>query len=116
MKAFKIIIILLITCYIGFSCNSSTYDEISVKVDIPTYQANVKPIIENNCLSCHSRAGGQDPTLETYVGVREAAEKGNLICRIDDQSCGSVMPPSGKMPQTNINIIKKWAENGYPNQ
>jgi hypothetical protein len=53
--------------------------------------------------------------METYSQVRAATENGDLICRIDDQSCGSVMPQSGRMPQTNIDIIKKWADNGYPN-
>jgi len=115
MKALKISIILMVVCFIGFSCESSTYEEISGIVTNPTYKANVKVIIDNNCLSCHSAAGGQYPTMETYVQVRDAAENGNMICRIDDQSCGSVMPQSGRMPQTNIDIIKKWAVNGYPN-
>jgi uncharacterized membrane protein len=115
MKALKIIFILMITFYVGFSCDSATYDEISGEVSNPTYTSNVKPIVVNNCLSCHSEAGAQFPTLETYVQVREATENGAVICRIDDQSCGSVMPQSGRMPQTNINTIKKWAANGYPN-
>ena len=115
MKAIKIIILILITCNVGSSCETSTYDEISGEVANPTYTANIKPIIDNNCLTCHSATAGQYPTMETYVQARDAAEIGNMICRIDDQSCGSVMPQSGRMPQTNINTIKKWAANGYPN-
>ncbi len=115
MKALKSTIILAISCYVAFSCDSSTYDEISGQVANPTYRANVKTIIDNNCLSCHSALAGQYPTMETYAEVREAAESGSMICRIDDQSCGSVMPQSGRMPQTNINTIKKWAANGFPN-
>jgi hypothetical protein len=53
--------------------------------------------------------------METYTQVRDAAENGNMICRIDDQSCGTVMPQSGRMPQSTINIIKNWVANGYPN-
>lgn len=115
MKAFKIIIALLGIFYIVLSCESSTYEEISGVVTNPTYKANVKVIIDNNCLDCHSAVAGQYPTMETYSQVRAATENGDLICRIDDQSCGSVMPQSGRMPQTNIDIIKKWADNGYPN-
>jgi hypothetical protein len=51
--------------------------------------------------------------METYAQVREAAENGNMICRIDDQSCGLVMPQSGRMPQTKINTIKNWVSNGF---
>jgi uncharacterized membrane protein len=115
MKALKIIIVMLIACFVGFSCESSTYEEISGEVANPTYTAKVKPIIVNNCLSCHSTAGAQFPTMETYPQVREAAENGNMICRIDDQSCGAVMPQSGRMPQNRINTIKKWVANGFPN-
>ncbi len=115
MKTIKIIFILMITFYVGFSCDSYTYDEISGEVNNPTYTLNVKPIIANNCLSCHSAAGAQYPTMESYVQLREATEIGSVICRIDDKSCGAVMPQSGRMPQTNINTIKKWAANGYPN-
>jgi hypothetical protein len=116
MKVLKIIIVVLIAGLIGFSCETQTYDEISgEEVANPTYTTNVKPIIENNCLSCHSLAGGEIPTMETYSQVRDAAENGNMICRIDDQSCGAVMPQSGRMPQTRINTIKKWTANGFPN-
>jgi hypothetical protein len=53
--------------------------------------------------------------METYVQVKDAAENGNMVCRIDDQSCGTVMPKSGRMPQVKINIIKEWVANGCPN-
>lgn len=115
MKALKILILIAIGSYIGFSCESATYEEISGEATNPTYTTNVKPIVDNNCLSCHSAAAGQFPTMETYTQVRDAAENGDMICRIDDQSCGAVMPQSGRMPQTRINTIKKWAADGYPN-
>jgi hypothetical protein len=116
MKAIKIISFLFVGICIIFSCDSTTYDEIAGEaVAIPTYNNNVKSIISNNCLSCHSEAGDQYPTMETYAQLKEATEKGDVICRIDDQSCGAVMPQSGRMPQTNINTIKNWAANGYPN-
>jgi hypothetical protein len=114
MKTVKIIFSLMIALSVGFSCDSSTYDEVSGEVSNPMYVSNIKPIIANNCLSCHSAAGAQYPTMETYMQVREATENGAVICRIDDQSCGAVMPQSGRMPQATINIIKKWAANGYP--
>lgn len=115
MKALKIIIVLMIAYFIGFSCESATYEEISGEVENPTYTANVKSIIVNNCLSCHSVAGAELPTMETYSQVRDAAENGDMICRIDDQSCGTVMPQTGRMPQPKINTIKNWVANGYPN-
>jgi hypothetical protein len=115
MRILKIIIVSMVACFIGFSCESSTYEEITAEVTNPSYTANIKSIIDNNCLSCHSVAGAEFPTMETYIQVKEAAENGNMICRIDNQSCGAVMPQSGRMPQPTINTIKKWVANGYPN-
>ena len=113
MKALKLIFIIAIGFV--FSCESNTYEEISGEIENPTYTINVKSIIDNNCLSCHSSSGGEFPTMETYLQVKNVAQNGNMICRIDDQSCGSVMPQSGRMPQTKINTIKKWTNNGCPN-
>ncbi len=113
MKALKLIFIIAIGFV--FSCESNTYEEISGEIENPTYTLNVKSIIDNNCLSCHSSSGGEFPTMETYLQVKNVAQNGNMICRIDDQSCGSVMPQSGRMPQTKINTIKKWTNNGCPN-
>ena len=115
MRKVNFLGLVIVGCFFVFSCESSTYEDISVKVDNPTYMARIQPIIQNNCLSCHSEVGGELPTMETYIQVRKAAEEGNMICRIDDQSCGSVMPQSGRMPQLNIDAIKKWVSNGFPN-
>ncbi len=115
MKVLTGVLIFGIIFFIGLSCESSTYQEISKKVDNVTYNNDVKVVVKNNCMSCHSNNGGQDPYLETFEQVKNATEIGDLICRIDDQSCGAVMPPSGKMAQSNIDLIKKWAQTGYQN-
>ena len=112
MKALKIILLAIVGSFI-VSCESHTYEDISGEVANPTYTKSIKPIIDTNCLSCHSAFAGEFPTMETYAQVREATENGNMICRIDDQSCGLVMPQSGRMPQTKINTIKNWVTNGF---
>jgi len=113
MKAATIIFLALIGSFV-VSCESHTYEEISGEIANPTYTANVKSIIQNNCLSCHSTAGAEFPTMETYDQVKDATQNGNVICRING-ACGDVMPQTGKMPQSNINVIQNWANNGYPN-
>ena len=95
------------------SCESNSYDQISVPVTNPTYVANVKPVITANCTGCHS--GGQSPNLATYDQLKTAIVDGNVICKIDG-SCGSIMPTSGKMPQGTIDMIKLWTANGFINQ
>ena len=98
------------------SCDSHTYDEAAGVVANPVYATNIRPIVQNNCISCHSQENGQTPYFETYDQFKEQTLNGNVICRIDDQSCGSVMPQAGRMPQVNIDLIKTWAANGCPEQ
>lgn len=97
------------------SCESSTYNEISVISTNPTYTANVEPVIKANCIGCHS-GGSQYPNLETYAEVKDATQNGVLICRIDQsQACGSVMPPNGAMSKQTVDMIKLWQTQGYIN-
>lgn len=98
-----------------FSCESNTYDEISVKVEHPTYVANVKPILAANCTSCHSADGGQAPYLETYDEVKDAIVNGVLIQEIEAPS-GQGMPTDARMPQANIDVINNWVSGGFINQ
>jgi uncharacterized membrane protein len=98
------------------SCESNTYEEISVVVDNPTYDANVKKIIQDNCLSCHSVSTDNElPNLESYAAVKDAAQNGLLLSEIAAPS-GQGMPEDGRMPQSQINIITTWAIQGYIQQ
>ncbi len=76
-----------------------------------TYTNDVKNIISSNCLGCHG-AGGTSPTLTSYSLVKSASESGKLLCVIQAKDC-RVMPISGKMPQTTIDVILTWASKNY---
>ncbi len=115
MKKIILVALLVILIIIGSvfnSCESNTYQEISPVVANPTYSVNVEPIIRTTCKSCHE---SQYPSLGSYTDVKDAIENGNLICRIDDQSCGAVMPQQGRMPQNIIDMIKLWRDQGFIN-
>jgi hypothetical protein len=109
-----ILAVMVTIAFVLNSCESKTYEDISDSSENPTYTKNIGPIIASNCVSCHSN-GSQDPNLESYTEVKEAIIEGDLICRIDDQSCGSVMPQQGRMPQTIIDMIKLWRDQGFVN-
>ena len=111
-----IIAVMAMIAFVFNSCESKTYDDISEKAEKPTYTKNVGPLIASNCISCHSN-DSQYPNLETYVEVKDAIENGNLICRIDKPSdCdGSIMPQQGRMPQSSIDMVKLWRDQGFIN-
>ncbi|CAM4066523.1 hypothetical protein B0A58_00805 [Flavobacterium branchiophilum NBRC 15030 = ATCC 35035] len=95
------------------SCESNTYQDISVAVATPTYTTNVASIINAKCVGCHA-TGAQLPALDSYSAVKTATNSGNLICRIE-ASCGSVMPPGDPLPQASIDMIKLWKTQGFAN-
>lgn len=80
----------------------------------PTYTANIKSIIDGNCVSCHSSGGSKsDVPLQTYAQV---SGKSSLIKTRIEKPAGDplVMPKGGKLSQANIDLINKWITAGMP--
>ncbi len=87
----------------------------SCNVGTVGYANNVKAILDANCATsgCHDATTNQSGF--NYASYATAKLGGDAsICKIEG-SCGSVMPPSGKMADSLICIIKGWKEQGYPN-
>lgn len=77
-----------------------------------TYEADIKTIVQNSCLTCH---GAVNPAaglnLSTYLLVKDATQNGSLIQRINDAS--SPMPQSGLLPAEQRALFDKWVQDGY---
>lgn len=93
------------------ACESRTYEEISDVtpiVDQVTYTKDVKPIIDANCVSCHS-PGAQ--ALTNYSQVKTNID--NIIDRISRPNGDpGKMPQGGSLSPSQINIITKWKADG----
>ena len=89
---------------------SCTYNEITpiCEPDEQIFSDLVQPIIESNCMECHSESSSQPPVLETYDGVINALNNHSLRDRVINRE----MPPYGNLPmsESDINIIKNWAD------
>ena len=86
------------------------------------YRNEVRPILTQNCTTCHSAgkpAGGLD--LTTRAGLLKggpsgtsfsaaAPEESRLLKAIQYQ--GVQMPPSGKLPQKQIDTLVRWVKMG----
>lgn len=83
-----------------------------------TYSSTIRGIINTyNCLSCH---GPVNPyagfSLDTYAGVKTKVDENRLIGAITHAPGFSPMPQNAaKMSKCDIDKIKKWIENGAPN-
>lgn len=115
MKQNIYISVLILT--LSFSCSTVNEDDLTEDViidDIVTYEANIKSIIDGNCIGCHSNppVNGAPNALVTFENVRDAVENRNLIGRIS-ASDGSVMPLGGpRLPQNLIDLVIQWKEEG----
>ena len=101
------------------SCESHTYEELEdpmVVVGEVTYTRNIKAIIDDNCIVCHSPGGVSSfRPLTTYEEVRNAVLTTNLLERIQmPDTEPRQMPQPGRMPQNKIDLILQWNEDGLP--
>lgn len=70
----------------------------------PTYDANIATIINQNCVSCHSQ-------YNTYSGLSNIINSGAFEREVlNDQT----MPQGSNLSEAQLNQIKCWVENGYP--
>jgi hypothetical protein len=78
----------------------------------PTYSVTIQPIIQDNCLGCHS---GSDPyaglNLSTLDNLKTAINNNNLMNHVRENGY-SIMPPSGSLSECNIKELNAWIVNG----
>ncbi len=79
-----------------------------------SFAADVKPIFDLNCVSCHNEnISSGNLSLTNYNEISTSILNGNTLDRISRPSgTAGVMPTTGKMDDCNITIIEKWIENG----
>jgi hypothetical protein len=86
----------------------------AIKCDTIEFNKNIKPIIDLKCATpgCHvSTFTSADFT--GYSGLNAKVTGGQFKNRVF--SASAPMPPSGKLPQNQLDIIQCWLDNGAPN-
>ena len=102
----------------GMACSSENVQELQDPCDArdAAYTDDVEALLKTNCATagCHggpNGVGGLD--LNTYASAKEIADNGKLMDRIT--GAGNIMPPSGPMPNCDIERIRAWVNQGAPN-
>ncbi|WP_394971738.1 hypothetical protein [uncultured Croceitalea sp.] len=78
--------------------------------DVVSFVADIQPIINSNCIACHTdppRNGAPFPLLNF-------SQVSNRSSSVFSQINAGLMPPSGKLPQDNIDLIEQWIDGGKP--
>lgn len=113
MKPLTKISLLLFTLILLVSCSSDSEDDMGPNQGPVTYDGNVKAIIDNNCLACHidPPVNGAPFALTNYTQVSSRAA---LILTAISKQAGTAgaMPPSGRLPQSTIDLIDQWIQDG----
>ena len=79
-----------------------------------TFTSKIKPLLSNNCWSCHSNANAQfggGRKLEILADVRSIS---GLILPAINQTGPFPMPLNGKLSQCSIDQFTIWIRNGMP--
>jgi mono/diheme cytochrome c family protein len=80
----------------------------------PTYQRDIKPIIEAHCLSCHGPRKSANRELATYEAVSSKIE--DILYRVQLPSNNrNFMPYKLRQPplsKAQINLLKAWEAGG----
>jgi uncharacterized membrane protein len=92
----------------GNTCDTATF----------SFAAAVNPILQTNCVSCHTGATGYNGIdLSTHAGTKAAATSGKLMPAITHTGLYK-MPksnPQRKLSDCQITQIRKWIDAGTPN-
>lgn len=110
---------LTVVTLIAVSCSNDSESDLTdySLIENVTYNATVRTIITENCITCHTQPpqGGAPMPLLTYNDVRNAVENLELIDRISSFDSGYGMPFGGpRLPQSKIDQIEAWRDANFP--
>lgn len=88
--------------------------------DVTKFSTEIKPILQSNCLTCHSNAAATDNgggiKLQDYADVKINVSNGKLVGAVEHRSGYSPMPKGGvKLNDCNILTINTWITKGTLN-
>lgn len=110
MNVLKLVFPIFILCSL-FSCADDSREELALEVTGPiTFEGNVRQIIAQDCLNCHTSPprNGAPFSLINFEEVSSRAEAiSNSINGIT-----ILMPPGVNLPESTINVIEAWIEQG----
>ena len=128
MKTNKQIILglLLLFAFCVYNCSNDSVDDfVPDNIDTSgggsgegadvTYNGSVKSIMQSSCVGCHSSPPVNGAPF-ALVNFNQVSQRASSILSVMDKQSGTAnaMPPSGRLPQSTINIIEQWIANGKP--
>ena len=107
---FKHVLFASAIALLTFSCNKTEPFVPVCDGSSPTYDADISLIIQQNCIQCHG-TGSSNGNLSTYSGLSSVTTNGKFESEV---LTNQTMPQSGSLTEAQLNQIKCWVENGFP--
>lgn len=110
----------LLFAFCIYNCSNLSEDDFINDADDPSdpnevvnYTDDIQPIIQSACIGCHASppVNGAPFSLINFNDVNQRAN--GIISRMSLQSgSAGAMPPSGRLPQSTINKVQQWIDDG----
>lgn len=123
MKTTKLIILSLLTLCI-YSCSNDSESDLIPVVNNPggtdnpnetsiNYTDNILTVMQSSCVSCHSSPPTNGAPF-SLVNFNQVEQRANSILNSISKQNGTpgAMPPSGRLPQSTINLFEEWINDG----
>lgn len=97
---------------INNECIESSCDTTNV-----SFSADIFPVVQSYCLGCHSGSSPQgNVLLSDYNNIKARVDDGRFLGSVDHQAGYAAMPQGqAKLNDCTISQIKKWINDGAPN-
>ena len=96
--------------------------------DVEFFEKKIRPLLVNRCFECHAEHGKGvkgDLHLDSRAGILTGGDSGPaivlekpedslLIDAINYKQDSAQMPPRGKLPQAEIDLLSEWVRRGAP--
>jgi hypothetical protein len=105
----------LIAKWISYGALNENCGEVCDTTNPVTFTGTIFPIIQTNCVGCHSRtAPSGNVLLESYNNVATVAANGTLINALHGNGV-TRMPFGGSLSECRVKQFEIWVNNGYLN-
>lgn len=108
-------LVLFSACY--YDVEETLYPPSTCDTENMSYQADIVPILQQNCFVCHSVAANLgDITLEGYTNLMQQVNNGQLLGAIKHQPGFTAMPQgAAQLRSCDIAKIEQWITDGSQN-
>jgi mono/diheme cytochrome c family protein len=81
-----------------------------------TFSKRINPLLQTNCVGCHktgSVSGGV--LLDSYANIKAYVDNKKMWGAMNYITGYSAMPPSQKLTDCQLSVVKKWIDKGAKN-